>query len=58
VAGTVYHQQVKKKPLEMVTGPAAFDNFKRLMGGLLAVPKAKVLNVKAAKRKRPKRKAA
>jgi hypothetical protein len=44
---------VKKKPLEMVTGPAAFDNFKRLMGGLLAVPKAKVVKL-AKRRKRAK----
>jgi hypothetical protein len=44
-----------KKPLEMVTGPAAFDNFKRLMTGLLAVPKAKVSKAKPSKRrKRPK----
>jgi hypothetical protein len=47
-----------KKPLEMVTGPAAFENFKRLMAGLLAVPKAKVLKTKPAKRKRQKRKQA
>jgi hypothetical protein len=48
---------VKKKPLQMVTGPAAWENFKRLMAGLLAVPKAKVVKAKPAKRK-PKRKAA
>jgi hypothetical protein len=46
-----------KKPLEMVTGPAAFDNFKRMMAGLLAVPKAKV-TMKPVKRKRQKRKQA
>lgn len=46
-----------KKPPEMITGPAAFENFKRLMAGLLAVPKAKVME-KIVKRKRQKRKQA
>jgi hypothetical protein len=41
-----------KKPLEMVTGPAAFENFKRLMAGLLAVPKEKVLKATLAKRRK------
>jgi hypothetical protein len=44
------------KPLEMVTGPAAFENFKRLMAGLLAVPKSKVVKAKPAKRRTAKRK--
>ncbi len=40
-----------KKPREMVTGPEAFENFKRLMTALLGVPKAKVVKAKAAKRR-------
>lgn len=39
----------------MVTGPAAFENFKRLMAGLLAVPKKKVTEPKAKRRKAPQR---
>ena len=35
-----------KKPREMVTGPAAFENFKRLMTALLAVPKGKTSDAK------------
>jgi hypothetical protein len=41
-----------KKPRQMVTGPAAFENFKRLMTALLAVPKEKTSD---AKPKAPRR---
>jgi hypothetical protein len=39
----------------MVTGPAAFENFKRLMAGLLAVPKAAVGTDQKRKTKEKKR---
>jgi len=40
----------------MVTGPAAFENFKRLMQALLAVHKDEVVDPKSPpKRKRQKR---
>ena len=44
-----------KKPREMVTGPEAFENFKRLMTALLVVPKHKVMDKKPVKRRAVKK---
>jgi len=41
----------------MVTGPAAFDNFKRLMQALLRAPKEKSAGAKPPTRRRARRKA-
>jgi len=40
------------KTREMVTGPKAFENFKRLMQRLLAVPKEEVAEPKKRKKRR------
>jgi hypothetical protein len=45
----------RTKTREMVTGPTAFENFKRLMSRLLAVPKEEVAEPKAKRRKKPQR---
>jgi hypothetical protein len=45
----------RTKPREMVTGPTAFENFKRLMQRLLAVPKEEIAEPKAKRSKRAKR---
>jgi hypothetical protein len=38
----------------MVTGPTAFENFKRLMRGLLAVPKDEIGKPKAPRKRKPR----
>jgi hypothetical protein len=41
------------KPKEMITGPEAFENFKRLMKAMLLMPKEAAADAKpTAKRKR------
>jgi hypothetical protein len=44
----------RTKTREMVTGPTAFENFKRLMSRLLAVPKAEIAEPKGKRRRRAK----
>ncbi|SPF43700.1 hypothetical protein SBA4_3090019 [Candidatus Sulfopaludibacter sp. SbA4] len=42
----------RAKTREMVEGPAAFENFRRLMARLLAVPKEEVAEAKMPRAKR------
>ncbi|MDQ2946219.1 MAG: hypothetical protein M3Y27_09815 [Acidobacteriota bacterium] len=54
IALSVWTVKMPRKPREMVTGPEAFENFKRLMTALLGVPKGKVDKGKPKPRLKPK----